>query len=97
MPRLRSQKMDAKADEKNIPSTAANATNRSPNGFVGSVIQCIAHAAFAAMVGILLMALVRRACSSTSSMRDVSMFAYASACTFSLSCQSTDNSLSDHA
>jgi hypothetical protein len=42
-PRFFNQKIEAKDPEKKIPSTAANATKRSPNTAVGEEIHFKAH------------------------------------------------------
>jgi hypothetical protein len=50
-PRFFNQNIDAKAPEKNIPSTAAKATNLSPNDVLLSEIHLHAQSAFFAMQG----------------------------------------------
>ena len=50
-PRFLSQKIEANEPEKKMPSTAANATRRSPKTDLSSEIQRRAHSAFLAMQG----------------------------------------------
>lgn len=50
-PRFLSQKIEAKEPEKKIPSTAANATNRSPNTAVGEEIHLSAQFALRVIQG----------------------------------------------
>lgn len=62
-PRFFSQKMDANDPEKKMPSTAANATMRSPNVALRLPIQFSAQSAFLLMQGIVSTALNRRSLS----------------------------------
>jgi hypothetical protein len=69
-PLLFNQKMAANEPEKKMPSTAANATTRSPNEAWSLALHFIAHSAFRLIAGNVSMALNSLLCSSRSSTYD---------------------------
>lgn len=70
-PRFFNQKIEANDEEKNIPSTAANAIKRTGNDDDASSIQRIHHSALAATDGIVLIALNSDSCSCKFGIKDV--------------------------